>query len=53
MALLGEYATYKIGKQRFSYDSGDYLKLLLVISDQEEIIKKLKSQLDKKNGNIK
>lgn len=51
MGILGEYATYKIGNQRFSYDSVDYFELLMKYSQQEEIIKKLESQLDNLNGN--
>jgi hypothetical protein len=50
MATLGEYATYKIGNKRFSYDANDYFSLLLQVSDQEETIQKLQSQLKQSNG---
>ena len=51
MATLGEYATYKIGNKKISYDAGDFYSLLVENVKQEEIINKLQSQLDKTNGN--
>lgn len=53
MATLGEYATYKIGNSRFSYDANDYFNLLLQLSSQEATIRKLQDQLQKHNGNGK
>jgi hypothetical protein len=53
MATLGEYATYKIGNKKISYDSVSYYELLMKNVEQEEIIKRLQGQLDKTNGNGK
>jgi hypothetical protein len=53
MAIIGDYATYKIGNQKISYDSVTYYELLLKNIEQEEHIKKLESQLNNSNGNGK